>query len=164
MFGPKNGPKHTSSFGLRPQEPLLAPSPPGDAHKPMPPKGFVKPEPVDRRLKVGLSASDYDAVSARAANAGMTTAAYVRHLIAFDLGQGASPPKARSDRNTLALLAEVHLLAMQVKKIGVNVNQMARQANTGLVPLTIAEMRVMQAQVGAAMEQAVRLFDKVLTR
>lgn len=130
----------------------------------MPPKGFVKPEPVDRRLKVGLSASDYDAVSQRAAAAGMTTAAYVRQLVAFDLGQTAAPPRARSDQAQLALLAEVHLLAMQVKKIGVNVNQMARQANTGMVPLTVPEMRVMQAQVAAAMEQAVRLFDKVLAR
>ena len=130
----------------------------------MPPKGFVKPEPVDRRLKVGLRASDYDRVSARAADAGMTVAAYVRHLVAMDLGQASAPAKPRTDRRTMELLAEVHMLAMQVKKIGTNVNQMARQANTGFVPLTVPEMRVMQAQVAAAMESAVALFDKVLTR
>ncbi len=130
----------------------------------MPPKGFVKPEPVDQRLKVGLSASDYAAISDRANAAGMTTAAYVRQLIAFDIGRAKAPPKPRSDANALALLAEVHLVAMQIKRIGVNVNQMARQANTGMVPLTVPELRVMQAQVAEAMTRAVALFDKALGR
>lgn len=130
----------------------------------MPPKGFVKVKPVDQRLKVGLSAADYDAIATRAGNAGMTTAAYVRQLIAVDLGRVPAPPKIRSDTAHVALLAEVHLLAMYVKRMGVNINQIARQANTGLVPLTNPEMRVMQAQVADAMQKAVALFDKVLAR
>ena len=130
----------------------------------MPRQGFRKPEPLDQRLKVNLTAAEYAAIADRADRAGMTTSAYVRQLIAIDLGQAASAPKPRGDRRTLELLSEVHMLAMQVKRIGVNVNQMARQANTGLVPLTAAEMRVMQSQVANAMERAIALFDKVLAR
>ena len=130
----------------------------------MPRKGFIKPEPVDRRLKVGLTAAVHDAIQARADDAGMTAAAYVRQLIEIDLGAARKPATARTDRARLALLAEVHQLAMQIKRIGVNVNQMARQANTGLVPLTSAELRVTQRQVADAMERAAVLFDKVLGR
>lgn len=130
----------------------------------MPPKGFIKTEPVDQRLKVGLSAPDYAAVADRASAAGMTTAAYVRQLIAFDIGRTATPPKPRSDANLMTLLAEVHILAMQIKRIGINVNQMARQANTGMVPLTVPELRVMQTQVADVMTRALALFDKVLAR
>lgn len=130
----------------------------------MPPKGFQKPEPLDQRLKVNLTASEYGAIARRAEDAGTTTSAYIRQLIAIDLGQSASGSKPRSDRRTLELLAEVHMLAMQVKRIGVNVNQIARQANTGFVPLTASEMRVMQVQVADALEKAMILFDKVLAR
>jgi len=130
----------------------------------MPPRGFQKPEPLDQRLKVNLTAAEYMAVASRADAAGMTISAYVRQLVAIDLGHAAKAPKRRADRHTLELLAEVHMLAMQVKRIGVNVNQMARQANTGMVPLTSSELRVMQSQIAAAMERAVALFDKVLDR
>ena len=130
----------------------------------MPPKGFVKPKPVDQRLKVGLSAPDYEAISVRAQNAGMTTAAYVRQLVAVDIGRVTAPPKPRADANALALLAEVHLLAMQVKRVGINVNQLARQANTGLVPLTVPEIRTMQSQIAHAMQKALAIFDEVLGR
>ena len=129
----------------------------------MPPKGFAKPEPVDHRLKVGLSAADYDAVATRASDAGMTTAAYVRQLVAHDIGR-AAPPKPRNDASTMALLAEAHLVAMQVKRVGINVNQMARQANSSMLPLTIPELRVMQDQIAEVMEEAMTLFAKVLTR
>lgn len=130
----------------------------------MPPKGFQKPEPLDQRLKVNLTATEHAAIAQRADAAGMTTSAYVRQLIALDQGRVSAAPRPRSDRRTMELLAEVHTLAMQVKRIGVNVNQMARQANTRFVPLTAPEMRVMQSQVADAMERAIALFDKVLAK
>jgi hypothetical protein len=130
----------------------------------MPPKGFQKPDPLDQRLKVNLTATESEAIAQRADAAGMTISAYVRQLIAIDLGHRAEAPKPRTDRKTMELLAEVHMLAMQVKRIGVNINQMARQANTGLVPLSVSEMRVMQAQVADAMDRAAQLFAKVLAR
>ncbi|MBU2531161.1 MAG: MobC family plasmid mobilization relaxosome protein [Alphaproteobacteria bacterium] len=130
----------------------------------MPPRGFQKPEPLDQRLKVNLTAAEYLAVAGRADAAGLTISGYVRQLIAIDLGQTAKVPKHRTERHTLELLAEVHMLAMQVKRIGVNVNQMTRQANTGMVPLSVSELRVMQSQIANAMERAVVLFDKVLKR
>ncbi|MEQ1731821.1 MAG: hypothetical protein ABL982_25900 [Vicinamibacterales bacterium] len=133
----------------------------------MPPKGFTKPTPVDRRLKVGLTVADYDAITAKADANGTTVAAYVRQLIADDLaGDDQTPPrgKASPDRSTLTLLAEVHLLAMHVKRIAITVNQIARQVDNGFVPLTADEARDMRVQVASAMERAVTLFDKVLAR
>lgn len=130
----------------------------------MPSKGFVKPEPVDRRLKVGLTAADYDAISLRANDVGTTAAAYVRQLIAIDLRRDEAPAKARTDRTRLTLLADVHLLAMHVKRIAASVSMMARQVESGRVPITQPEMRVMQAQVADAMDRAAALFNKVLAR
>lgn len=130
----------------------------------MPPKGFSKPSPVNQRLKVGLTAADYEAIAGKATAAGMPVAAYVRHLIAADLGQAAPTARSMPDRTTLSLLAEVHLLAMHVKSIAASVNQIARQVDNGFVPLTLPEARVMQAQVAGAMDRAVALFEKVLAR
>lgn len=131
----------------------------------MPPKGYAKPVPVDRRLKVGLSDADYAAIAAKAEANGVPVAAYVRSLITADLGHaGHVRSRSAPDRGTLALLAEVHQLAMHVKVIAMSVNQMARQVEHGHVPLTLPEIRVMQSQVAEAMGRAVSLFDRVLAR
>ena len=130
----------------------------------MPAKGFRKAEPVDCRLKVGLTATQYARLADKATAAGLSTAHYVRALIEHDLGDRAGKPTVSRQHDTMLLLAEVHLLAMQIKKLGTNVNQMAHQVNSGMVPLTAAELNVAMRQIAVAMDMAGGLFEKVLNR
>ena len=128
----------------------------------MPAKGFQKREPLDRRVKVQFTSAQLAHVDQRAAACGMTNAAYLRLLALKDAGVADKLPKADRNRANTLLLAEVHLLAMQVKKLGINFNQLARQANTGMVPLTRAEVVYFSNQHQLMLARTAALFEKLL--
>ena len=130
----------------------------------MPARGFKKRDPSTERLKVGLTTALNEQLAERAGAAVLTASDYVRGLIEHDVGERADKPRPRKDHGTMLLLAEVHTLAIQIKKLGTNVNQMAHQVNAGMVPLTRPEVAVMTRQVAVAMELAQGLFEKVLNR
>lgn len=130
----------------------------------MPAKGFTKPEPLRTRIKVGLSDDQAKRLDDKAAAAGMTVARYVRSLIEHDLGDTPRKPTVARNHATMLLLAEVHELAMQIKRLGTNVNQIAHQVNSGMVPITFAEMVVTQKQVAVAMDKAIAIFERVSSR
>ena len=130
----------------------------------MPARGFKKRDPSTERLKVGLTTALNEQLAERAGAAVLTASDYVRGLIEHDVGERADKPRPRKDHGTMLLLAEVHTLAIQIKKPGTNVNQMAHQVNAGMVPLKRPEVAVMTRQVAVAMELAQGLFEKVLNR
>ena len=92
----------------------------------MPPKGFRKPEPIACRIKVGLSENAHECLTSIADAAGMTTSDYIRRLIEADADRSPSPQRPVQNRHTLLLPAEIHDLAIQIRKLGSNVNQLAR--------------------------------------
>lgn len=111
---------------------------------------------------MGLTGDEHAELTAKAAAAGMTLSGFVQALIAADMATRPAPPRSNRNHGTMLLLAEVHLLAMQVKKIGTNLNQLAHQANTGLVPLSLRDLQITRAQVAVAMDKATAVFEKVL--
>ena len=56
-------------------------------------------------------------------------------------------------------LAEVHQLAMQIKKLGTNLNQLAKQANTGMVPISREEILYILNQHQLLMSHALSMFE-----
>ncbi len=52
----------------------------------------------------------------------------------------APPPKRKAAVSKNELAHEISMIAFQLKKIGTNLNQMSKQANTGLVPITEREI------------------------
>jgi hypothetical protein len=66
--------------------------------------------------------------------AGVSQSEFMRSLLDSATGGGVKAPKPRRESGTMLQLVEIHELAMQVRKLGTNVNQLARQANAGLVP------------------------------
>jgi hypothetical protein len=129
----------------------------------MPVKGFHKPEPMDHRVKVQFTATQSVLIDERAAACGLTTAAYLRELALNDVGILAKPPKPKRTRDATLQLAEIHQLAMQVKKLGVNFNQLARQANTGMVPLSRNEIVYFSNQHQLMLARIAAVFEKLLT-
>ena len=155
------GPKVAhSACGLKSTN-LLAPQTPGSSEDRMPSKGFTKPQPVNRRIKVGFTADEAARVDAKAEEARVTASAYIRALVQHDLGDRPKKLVAARNHATMLLRAEAHNLAIQIKKLGTNVNQMAHQVNSGMVPVTLAEMAVTQKQIAVAMDMAIALFEKV---
>lgn len=93
----------------------------------------------------------------------MTQARYLRSLILHEV---LSEPKPRTAaRNVLArdLLAhEVNNLGLQVRRLGVNINQMSKQANTSMVPLERSEVIYMLNQLQLLTSAARGALERVL--
>jgi hypothetical protein len=121
---------------------------------------------LSQRVKVQFSSAQQQAVDARADAVGMTTAGYLRSLALqdLDLARGAEAPSSKKARQhaTMLQVAELHALAMQVKRLGTNVNQMAKQANSGMVPITRPEVIYILNQHQLLMSQATAAVEKML--
>jgi hypothetical protein len=51
---------------------------------------------------------------------------------------------------------------MQIKKLGTNINQLARQANAGMVPISRAEVIYMLNQHQVVMSKAIAALERAL--
>ena len=107
----------------------------------MPVKGYRKPERIDRRVKAAFTHAEALDLAEKAKACGLTQAKYLRALALAAAGDKSKAPKRKRSLDANRLSHDIHLLGMQVKKLGTNVNQLAKQANTGLVPLTRAEVQ-----------------------
>lgn len=132
----------------------------------MPAASFRKVNPLNRRVSSNLDAKLYATFVARAASAGMSDASYLRHLIEKDAGE-VSPTKqlkrrteSRIARDNLA--HEVNALGLQFKKVGTNINQLAKHANQGLVAVTREEAVYMMNQLQLAMSKALSVLERAL--
>ena len=123
-------------------------------------------EQLTTRIKVQFTPSQTKKVDAKADRVGMTTAGYIRSLVLIDLDEKAhqTGPTGAKARNHASMLkvAEFHALAIQVKKLGVNVNQLARQANTGMVPIPRAEVLYILNQHQLLMSEAKAAVENML--
>ncbi len=106
----------------------------------MPARSYQKPDPVDRRIRVQLTDAQAEKLASLADDAGISQSEYMRTLL-DSAGNGAvQEPKSKRASPAMLKLVEIHELAMQVKKLGTKINQLARQANTGMAPLSKAAM------------------------
>jgi hypothetical protein len=128
----------------------------------MPARGHQKPDPVDHRIRVQLTAVQARRLAQLADDAGVSQSEYMRSLLDSAGGGAVTAPKPRRQSGPMLQLVEIHELAMQVKKLGTNINQLAHQANTGMVPLTRAEVEHMLARHEALMVQAIAVIEKAL--
>lgn len=109
----------------------------------MPAKGYRKPKRMDRRVKAAFTHAEALDLAETAKACGLTQAKYMRALVLAAAGDKTKAPKRKRAVHAGKLSDDIHLLGIQVKKLGTNINQLAKQANTGLVPLTRAEVQYM---------------------
>lgn len=126
----------------------------------MPSKGFVKPEKLCRRRQVAMTDAELDRLKASSREAGLTQAKYMRQALIACWGQDRPKPKRATDTQNLA--HELGLLSFQVKKLGTNVNQLAKQANQGAVPLHRSEVQYLLNQHQILFSQAIAAVEKML--
>lgn len=131
----------------------------------MPAKGTRKSAPLRHRLSTNVDGKLQQAFLSRASSAGMSDAQYLRQLIESDASVGGAAKLIRrrnQKRLQLDGLAhEVNLVGVQLRKLGVNVNQLAKQANAGMVPISrqeavsmMTELQQLMSLTRAALERA----------
>jgi len=95
--------------------------------------------PRSKRIKAGVTAETYGLLRTRAKDAGMTLSRYVNALIEANVGLS-EPPRRPKNPVRDELLHTLNNVFAELCRIGRNVNQLARQANTGMVPLSRQEL------------------------
>ncbi|MFD0986154.1 plasmid mobilization relaxosome protein MobC [Methyloligella solikamskensis] len=120
---------------------------------------------MSNRIKVQFTDAQAEALARQADATGQTVAGYIRGTVLATLEETAEKGgRARSARQHAAMLqlAEIHALAMQIKKLGTNINQLARQSNAGMVPITRAEVIYMLNQHQVVMSKAIAALERAL--
>lgn len=121
---------------------------------------------LDNRVKVQFTDEQIALLAQRHEALGLTASAYVRSLVLRDLEiasvRDALSARKASKHASMLNVAELHTLAMQVKKLGTNVNQLAKQANAAMVPITRAEVIYMLNQHQLLMSKAIATVEKLL--
>jgi len=116
------------------------------------------------RVRSYMTDDELKAFKALCAAHGSTEAQMVRSLVmAAVAGQKPPAPRPEKSRQTDDIIASLNALHIHLRKIGTNLNQVARQANTGLVPISRNEILSVfhTVQQAAAAVQTAAL--KVLT-
>lgn len=118
-----------------------APPPASPAAGPSQPN--LKAEPGDVaatvRKKLFLTPAENTLLKKETRAARLLERDYLRLSVVAAMTQ-APPPKRKAVVSKNDLAHEISMIAFQLKKIGNNLNQMAKQANTGLVPITEKEI------------------------
>ncbi|ODA66042.1 Bacterial mobilization protein (MobC) [Methyloligella halotolerans] len=131
----------------------------------MPASGHTKTDPLSNRIKVQFTDAQVDALARQANATGQTVAGYIRATVLTTLeDRSAKTNRPSTARHHAAMLqlAEMHALAMQIKKLGTNINQLARQANAGMVPISRAEVIYMLNQHQVVMSKAISALERAL--
>jgi Bacterial mobilisation protein (MobC) len=128
----------------------------------MPAKGHQKSDPVDKRIRVQLTVAQAAQLARLADDARVSQSEYMRSLLDSANGAVVKVPKPKRQSGTMLQLVEIHELAMQVRKLGTNINQLARQANVGMVPLSRGEVEQMLSRHEELMLKAIAVIEKAL--
>lgn len=100
-------------------------------------------------------------VAAEAEAQGMAKATFMVQAIETAVGVARPTPRRKRKITDDKLIHALHAVAIQIKKLGTNVNQLAKQANQGMVPITPAEAQYMKNQHQLLLSAATAFFEKV---
>ena len=99
-------------------------------------------------------------VAAEAEARGMRKATFMRQAIEVAVGEAKAMPRRKRTIVDDKLIHQLHAVAVQLKKLGTNVNQLAKQANQGMVPITPAEAQYMKNQHQLVLSAAIAFIEK----
>lgn len=114
-----------------------------------------------RRAKVPFTVDEEARVKASAKGAGMTQAKFMRQAVLAATGD-AEKPKLRKGIHSQELLHALNVIALQIKKHGTNINQLAHQANAGMVPITRKEVEYVLNFNQVLMSKAIAAVERLL--
>lgn len=113
------------------------------------------------RRQIAFTDSELARLKSEADKAGLPDAKYMRQvmLAAWSL---AELPKARRANPRLEWVQEMCQLNFQLRKYGANLNQLAKQANQGMVPLSRPEIQYMLNALQTLFSKAAKVLEREL--
>lgn len=125
----------------------------------------LQPEPGDPsatvRKKLFLTPAENTLLGKETKAAKLSQKDYLRLAVVAAMTQ-APPPRRKAVVGKNELAHEISMIAFQLKKIGTNLNQMAKQANTGLVPITEREIYYFLSMHQRVLTMSAAALEKVL--
>lgn len=116
---------------------------------------------LTRPIKSRYTASEFEEIKAEARLRGMTDAKYQKALVMKARNAAPMPASKRRGRGTDALVHELHQVGLQLKRIGVNFNQLTKQGNQALVPITRREAEYFMHHFQLALARVTSTVEKV---
>lgn len=113
------------------------------------------------RKKLFLRPDENGLLAKEAKAAALLQQDYMRLAVVAALLQ-AQPPKRKGAVSKNELAHEIAMIAFQLKKIGTNLNQLAKQANTAMVPITREEILYFMNTHQRILTMASAALEKVL--
>lgn len=108
-------------------------------------------QPRINRVYTYLSDPELERWKALCASHSETEAQLMRSLMKAAI-EGQNPPKPKPEKTQKfeALITQLNALHVQIQRVGNNLNQVAKQANTGLVPVTRNEILAIFTSINSA--------------
>lgn len=114
------------------------------------------------RFKTYFTVAEQARLDALAKVHGLSRSEYVRMVVLAAAGD-VPPPKKKTRATTHdELLHSLSLVAFQVKKVGTNINQLAKKANEGVVPIHRAEVQYFENQLQVVLAKATAAVEAML--
>jgi hypothetical protein len=131
----------------------------------MPAKGHKKRNAQTCRIGIRCTEKEFRAISKRADACGLTVSEYLRSLAKWHVKEKAveEAPKVRLARVGEAQMAKLMPLLTELTRNGNNLNQLAKQANTGMVPVTRTELRDVLGRLNGLLDDLQKIVEPSLT-
>ena len=100
-----------------------------------PPKAKV----INRRKKVSVPPDLDRKIKRRAEDCRMAESKWMRGVLEVAVGDAVKLPARKRVKDADRLAHDINQVGVQLKRLGTNVNQLAKQANAGMVAVTRAE-------------------------
>ena len=113
-----------------------------------------------QRSKVSLSPALKLKIASEAKACGMPKAKFMRQVLEAAVGDKKAMPRRKRVNDAEPLAHAINNMAIQVKRLGTNVNQLAKQANAGMVAVTRAEVQYVLNQHQQLLSKAIAYFEK----
>jgi glycerol kinase len=113
-----------------------------------------------KRKKVSVSAELDARIKALAVDCGMTESKWMRQVLEHAAGAPVKKPQRKRRRDADLLAHGLNSVGLQLKRLGTNLNQLAKQANTGLVAVSRAEMQYVLNQQQLVLSKCMTLLER----
>jgi hypothetical protein len=128
-------------------------------------KGYKKRTPHCRRIEIRCTEREFNEIGKRADACGLTVSDYLRSLAEWHVQEKAveEAPRVRLARLAEAQMAKLMPLLTELTRNGNNLNQLAKQANTGMVPVKRLALEEVLERVNGLLEDLKKIIEPSLT-
>ncbi|WP_414463314.1 plasmid mobilization protein [Hyphomicrobium sp. DY-1] len=136
------------------------------ADAPLPPSAGAGEKPVDRvrrgsQAKAYFSDEEELRIAEYARAAGLTTSAFLRAATLAAIGAPSTVKPKSKRKGDDDVIAALHRVDWQLRKIGININQLAHQANLQLLPLTTRECDYLKNIIQLTMSATISAMERI---